>query len=124
MRRLVALVVSSLLVALPAVAEPPRPTPEQIYAPRFLELGMRDLGALVACYDSRRAEAEAAFRRVRSVSVRVTPEGRLARVGTSPPSAVPPELRSCFLSVVSAWTVPPPPNGRELRLRFTRRHFF
>ena len=124
MRRLVALVVSSFLVALPAVAESPRPTPEQIYAPLLLQLGMRDLGALVACYDTRRAEADAAFRRVRSVSVRVTPEGRLSRVGTSPASAVPPELRSCLLSVVSAWTVPPPPDGRELRLRFTRRHFF
>ena len=66
---------------------------------------------------------EAAKDRIRGVRVTITPEGRIGSVVATPRNVVPPEVLTCFLSIVRTWPVPPPADGRPIQLRFRRSHF-
>lgn len=114
----------SLPVTVTSQAPAPEPTPEETYAAVFVRLALGSVSRLTPCYESRRAELEAAKDRIRSVRVTITPEGRVGSVVATPRNAMSPEALSCFMDVIRTWAVPPPVDGRPLRLRFQRRHFF
>ena len=105
-------------------APAPAPTPETTYAAVFMRLALGSLSRLQPCVEGRREQLEVVKDRIRGVRVTITPEGRVGEVVATPRNAMPPEAMACFLAVIRTWSVPAPENGRPLRLRFTRRHFF
>lgn len=124
---LVLLACSALILPLSVTAQTPAPaaqTPEQTYAAVFVRLALGNISRLTPCYQGREAELREVKQRIRSVRVTINPDGHVGQVVATPRNAMPADVLACFLGVIRSWAVPPPADGRPLRLRFLRSHFF
>lgn len=95
----------------------PAQTPPD-YAAAIVAAAHRDRGPLEACVDAHHAEARAAWRRVRSVSATVRPDGHLADVRVDGASA--PAVEACLRPVIERWQFAPPAAGAPVRLVYSR----
>jgi hypothetical protein len=115
-RSAVALLGACLLSVAPASAQvsTPRYTAEIVTAAR------RDEAALRACVDGHRAEARAAWRRVRAVSATLRTDGRLGDIRVDAPGADGGAVEACLRPVIQRWQLRPPAGGTAVRLVYSR----
>lgn len=111
-----------LLASALAFVTPPaaaQTAPAARYRAEVVSAVRRDMAPLRTCYEGARAEARAAWRRVRAVSVVVQPDGTIGPVTLSPgPGA--PAVEACVRPVVQGWRLTPPAGGAPLTLTYSR----
>lgn len=80
------------------------------YQEEFLAAVQRNMPPLRACYDAAPAEGDAAWQRLRTVSVVINSDGTIGAITPSPgPGA--PGIESCMRRVFERWRLTPPVGG-------------
>lgn len=112
------LAASALLLAPSAGAQRPA-TNEGYYREEFLAAVQRNMPVLQPCYDRSRAEGDAAWQRLRTVTVVINPDGTIGPITLNPGPGVP-TIATCAATIIQRWRLTPPGGSAGLTLTYTR----
>lgn len=104
------LVGASLALSAPVAAQRVPRTQAGYYQEEFLSAVQRNMPPLRQCYDAAPAEGDAAWQRLRTVSVVINSDGTIGAITLNPgPGA--PGIEACMRRVFERWRLTPPVGG-------------
>lgn len=112
------LVAASIAFGTAATAQRRRRTPEAYYQEEFIAAVQRNMPVLQPCYDRYRTEADAAWRRLQSVTVVINPDGTVGRI-TPIPGPGAPTFEECARPIFQRWHLTPIGGNTGITLTYT-----
>ncbi len=117
-RLALALVAASMALGSAATAQRRRRSPEAYYQEEFIAAVQRNMPVLQPCYDRARAEGDAAWRRLQSLTVVINPDGTIGRI-TPIPGPGAPTIEECARPIFQRWHLTPIGGNTGITLTYT-----
>lgn len=114
----VTLLGAALAFDAPALAQRTPTTPAGYYQEEFLAAVQRNLPVLRPCYEAARAEGDAAWARLRTLTVILNPDGTIGTITLNPGPGVA-SIEACMRPIFERWHLTPPVGG-AMPLTYTR----